>query len=29
ELGWTAQYTLEDMLKDSWHWQKQNPNGYR
>ncbi|RSC22460.1 UDP-glucose 4-epimerase GalE [Acinetobacter sp. FDAARGOS_515] len=29
ELGWTANYTLEDMLKDSWHWQKQNPNGYR
>lgn len=29
ELGWTAKYTLEDMLKDSWHWQKQNPNGYR
>ncbi|MCU4489098.1 UDP-glucose 4-epimerase GalE [Acinetobacter ursingii] len=29
ELGWSAQFTLEDMLKDSWHWQKQNPNGYR
>lgn len=29
ELGWTPQYTLEDMLADSWHWQKQNPNGYR
>ena len=29
ELGWTAKYTLEDMLKDSWYWQKQNPNGYR
>lgn len=29
ELGWTAKYTLEDMLKDSWHWQKQNPTGYR
>ncbi|MBJ9986092.1 UDP-glucose 4-epimerase GalE [Acinetobacter sp. S40] len=28
ELGWTAKYTLEDMLKDSWHWQKQNPKGY-
>jgi UDP-glucose 4-epimerase len=29
ELSWTAQYGLEDMLADSWNWQKQNPNGYR
>lgn len=29
ELGWTPQYDLEDMLADSWNWQKQNPNGYR
>ncbi|TCM64377.1 UDP-glucose 4-epimerase [Acinetobacter calcoaceticus] len=29
ELGWSPQYTLEDMLADSWNWQKQNPNGYR
>lgn len=28
ELGWTPQYSLEDMLADSWQWQKQNPNGY-
>ncbi|WP_109441906.1 UDP-glucose 4-epimerase GalE [Acinetobacter haemolyticus] len=28
ELGWKAQHTLEDMLADSWNWQKQNPNGY-
>ncbi|HAB42153.1 MAG TPA: UDP-glucose 4-epimerase GalE [Acinetobacter sp.] len=28
ELGWTAVYTLEDMLADSWNWQKQNPHGY-
>ena len=28
ELGWTPQYTLEDMLADSWNWQKHNPNGY-
>lgn len=29
ELGWVAKYGLEDMLADSWNWQKQNPNGYR
>ncbi|MFD1439139.1 UDP-glucose 4-epimerase GalE [Acinetobacter sp. ANC 4282] len=29
ELGWHPQYGLEDMLADSWNWQKQNPNGYR
>jgi UDP-glucose 4-epimerase len=29
ELGWQPQYTLEDMLADSWNWQKKNPNGYQ
>ncbi|NGP42911.1 UDP-glucose 4-epimerase GalE [Acinetobacter sp. GC2] len=29
ELGWQPQYGLQDMLRDSWNWQKQNPNGYR
>lgn len=28
ELGWAAKYGLEDMLADSWKWQKQNPKGY-
>ncbi|MDR0587468.1 MAG: UDP-glucose 4-epimerase GalE [Burkholderiales bacterium] len=28
-MGWTAQYTLEQMCEDSWRWQKNNPNGYR
>ena len=29
ELGWKPKYKLEDMLADSWNWQKQNPQGYR
>lgn len=29
ELAWTPQYKLEDMLADSWNWQKQNPTGYK
>ncbi|QIO04556.1 UDP-glucose 4-epimerase GalE [Acinetobacter shaoyimingii] len=29
ELGWTPKYQLEDMLADSWNWQKQNPKGYQ
>ena len=28
ELGWRATHTLEDMVRDSWRWQSQNPNGY-
>ena len=27
-LHWQAQYTLADMCRDSWNWQKKNPNGY-
>lgn len=27
-LGWSAQYNLEDMCRDSWNWQKNNPKGY-
>lgn len=27
-LGWKAKYTLEEMCRDSWNWQKNNPNGY-
>ena len=27
--GWTTQYTLDDMCRDSWNWQKNDPNGYR
>lgn len=29
ELGWEANLSLEDMCRDSWHWQTLNPNGYR
>lgn len=28
ELGWKAEKDLEDMCRDSWNWQKNNPNGY-
>ena len=29
ELGWKAQYGVEEMCADAWRWQKNNPNGYR
>jgi UDP-glucose 4-epimerase len=29
ELGWSPKYKLEDMLADSWNWQKRNPTGYK
>lgn len=28
ELGWEAQYGIDEMCEDSWRWQSQNPNGY-
>lgn len=28
ELGWKAEYGIDDMCQDSWRWQSQNPNGY-
>ncbi|MCX7694370.1 MAG: UDP-glucose 4-epimerase GalE [Caloramator sp.] len=28
ELGWVAEKNLEDMCKDAWRWQSNNPNGY-
>lgn len=27
-LGWKAEYGIEDMCRDSWNWQKNNPNGF-
>ncbi|EPC04162.1 hypothetical protein L861_02295 [Litchfieldella anticariensis FP35 = DSM 16096] len=29
ELGWHAERGLREMLRDTWHWQRKNPNGYR
>lgn len=29
KLGWKTVRSLEDMCRDSWNWQKQNPMGYR
>ena len=28
ELGWEAKYGIDDMVRDSWNWQRQNPEGY-
>ena len=27
-LGWHAKRDIADMCRDSWNWQKNNPNGY-
>ena len=27
KLGWKAEKNLEDMCRDSWNWQKNNPQG--
>ena len=29
ELGWKAEYTLEDMCSSQWKWQSGNPEGYK
>lgn len=28
-LGWKAVYGIDEMVRDSWNWQKKNPQGYR
>lgn len=28
ELGWTAKLGIEDMCRDAWRWQSDNPEGY-
>ncbi len=27
-LGWQATRTIDDMIRDTWNWQKNNPDGY-
>ena len=27
-LGWKAEKNIDDMCRDTWRWQKNNPNGY-
>ncbi len=28
KLNWVAKFGLDEMCRDSWNWQKNNPNGY-
>ncbi|CEA08764.1 UDP-glucose 4-epimerase [Arthrobacter saudimassiliensis] len=28
DLGWSAKHSLDDMCRDHWRWQEQNPQGY-
>ena len=28
-IGWQSKFNLDDMCRDAWRWQKQNPNGYK
>lgn len=28
QLGWRAEYCLDDMCRDAWRWQEGNPEGY-
>ena len=28
ELGWTAEFTLEQTCEDLWRWTENNPKGY-
>ena len=29
ELGWKTERGLDEMMRDTWNWQKNNPNGYK
>ena len=28
ELGWSAQLDIEEMTRDAWRWQRDNPDGF-
>ncbi len=28
ELGWEAQFGIDDMVRDTWRWQSENPQGF-
>ncbi|MGE4442224.1 MAG: UDP-glucose 4-epimerase GalE [Desulfomicrobium sp.] len=28
-LGWEAKLGIEDMVRDAWNWQRENPDGYQ
>ncbi len=28
-LGWQTELSLDEMIRDSWHWQSKNPDGYQ
>ncbi|MNE93691.1 UDP-glucose 4-epimerase [compost metagenome] len=29
ELGWEVRRGIDEMMRDTWNWQKNNPQGYR
>ena len=29
ELGWKAEFGIEEMCRDAWNWQQKNPDGYK
>ena len=29
ELGWSAEFGIDDMCRDLWHWQSKNPDGFK
>jgi UDP-glucose 4-epimerase len=28
QMGWVAEFGIEDMCRDAWNWQSNNPDGY-
>ena len=29
ELNWSSAYSVSDMCRDAWNWQKKNPRSYK